>query len=89
MCAIVARQATALTFGMITMVDDAVGRVLKQLDELGLSDDTVVIFTSDHGDYMGDHQLMLKGPIRKGPSAGPEYSRKSNSSFIPGSSSRS
>lgn len=58
-----AREATALTFGMITMVDDAVGRILKRLGELGLADNTVVIFTSDHGDYMGDHQMMLKGPI--------------------------
>ena len=55
-----ARAIIALTFGMITMVDDAIGRVLKQLDELALADNTVVIFTSDHGDYMGDHGLMLK-----------------------------
>jgi len=55
-----ARQIIALTFGMITMIDDAIGRVLKRLDDLGLADDTVVIFTSDHGDYMGDHGLMLK-----------------------------
>jgi arylsulfatase A-like enzyme len=45
---------------MITMIDDAIGRVLKRLDEFGLADNTVVIFTSDHGDYMGDHGLMLK-----------------------------
>ena len=55
-----ARAIIALTYGMITMIDDAIGRVLQRLDELGLSDDTVVIFTSDHGDYMGDHGLMLK-----------------------------
>ncbi len=58
-----ARSATALTFGMITMVDDAIGRILDRLTRLGLDRNTVVIFTSDHGDYMGDHQLMLKGPI--------------------------
>jgi arylsulfatase A-like enzyme len=46
---------------MITMIDDGVAKVLKRLDELGLAKDTVVIFTSDHGDLMGDHQLMLKG----------------------------
>ena len=45
---------------MITMIDDAIGRVLRRLDDLGLAEDTVVIFTSDHGDYMGDHGLMLK-----------------------------
>ncbi len=55
-----ARSIIALTYGMITMIDDAIGRVLNRLDELGLADDTVVIFTSDHGDYMGDHGLMLK-----------------------------
>ncbi len=55
-----AREIIALTFGMITMIDDAIGRVMKQLDALGLAEDTVVIFTSDHGDYMGDHGLMLK-----------------------------
>ncbi len=55
-----ARAIIALTYGMITMIDDAVGRVLKRLEALGLAEDTVVIFTSDHGDYMGDHGLMLK-----------------------------
>jgi arylsulfatase A-like enzyme len=55
------REAIALTYGMIAMIDDGVARVLKRLDELGLAKDTVVVFTSDHGDLMGDHQLMLKG----------------------------
>ncbi|SPF75754.1 Arylsulfatase [Aliiroseovarius pelagivivens] len=55
-----ARAIIALTYGMITMIDDAIGRVLKRLEDLGLADNTVVIFTTDHGDYMGDHGLMLK-----------------------------
>ncbi|MEJ6392964.1 sulfatase-like hydrolase/transferase [Gymnodinialimonas sp. 2305UL16-5] len=55
-----ARAIIALTYGMITMIDDAIGRVLQQLKTLGLAENTVVIFTSDHGDYMGDHGLMLK-----------------------------
>ena len=55
-----ARAIIALTYGMITMIDDAIGRVMSQLSDLGLADNTVVIFTSDHGDYMGDHGLMLK-----------------------------
>ncbi len=57
------RQATALTFGMIAMIDDAIGRILERLESLGLAGKTVVIFTADHGDYMGDHQLLLKAPI--------------------------
>jgi arylsulfatase A-like enzyme len=57
-----AREAMALSCGMISMIDDAVGRVLAVLQERGLAEDTVVIFNTDHGDYLGDHQLMLKGP---------------------------
>src|SRR5262249_22810608 len=35
---------------------------LAQLAACGLADDTIVIFTTDHGDYLGDHRLLLKGP---------------------------
>jgi arylsulfatase A-like enzyme len=56
-----AQEARALTCGMIACVDDAIGAVLKALDRSGKRDDTVVIFTSDHGDHLGDHRLMLKG----------------------------
>jgi arylsulfatase A-like enzyme len=56
------RQAIALTYGMIAMIDDGVGRILDTLERLGLAERTVVLFTSDHADLMGDHQLMLKGP---------------------------
>jgi arylsulfatase A-like enzyme len=57
-----AREAMALSCGMIAMIDDAVGRVLAELAARGLSDDTIVIFTTDHGDFLGDHRLLLKGP---------------------------
>ena len=56
-----ARAALAATYGMIEFVDDGVGRILATLDRLDLTDDTIVIFTSDHGDMMGDHGLILKG----------------------------
>lgn len=58
-----AREAIALTYGQIAMIDDRIGQVLAKLDELGLAEDTVVIFTTDHGDFMGDHQLLLKGAL--------------------------
>jgi arylsulfatase A-like enzyme len=57
------REAIALTYGMITMIDDAIGSILGWLKTLGLDKDTVVVFTSDHGDFMGDHQLLLKGAL--------------------------
>lgn len=57
------REATALTYGMITMIDDAIGSILGWLKTLRLDENTVVIFTSDHGDFMGDHQLLLKGAL--------------------------
>jgi arylsulfatase A-like enzyme len=58
-----AREAKALTYGMIRNVDDRIGQVLAKLEELGLAENTVVIFTTDHGDFMGDHQLLLKGAL--------------------------
>jgi arylsulfatase A-like enzyme len=58
-----AREAIALSYGMISMVDDGIGRLLQTLAEVGQLDNTVVIFTSDHGDFMGDHGLMLKSTL--------------------------
>ena len=57
-----AREAMALSCGMIAMIDDAIGRVLATLAASGMANDTIVIFTTDHGDYLGDHRLLLKGP---------------------------
>jgi arylsulfatase A-like enzyme len=51
----------AAYYAMIKLIDDNVGRLLAALDELGLADDTVVIFTSDHGETLGDHGLIQKG----------------------------
>ncbi len=58
-----ARQITAVTYGMVAMIDDAIGRVMAKLRALDMERDTVVIFTSDHGDWMGDHGIMQKGPL--------------------------
>ena len=57
-----AREAMALSCGMIANIDDCIGAVLARLAASGLANDTVVIFTTDHGDYLGDHRLLLKGP---------------------------
>ncbi|MFP8879253.1 MAG: sulfatase-like hydrolase/transferase [Myxococcota bacterium] len=55
------QHARAAEYGMIEMIDDGVGKVLAALERSGTADDTIVIFTSDHGDMFGDHGLMLKG----------------------------
>lgn len=55
------RRARAYYYGNITFIDDEVGRLLAALDELGVSDNTIVAFVSDHGDLMGDHGLYFKG----------------------------
>ncbi|TDE03091.1 sulfatase [Jiangella asiatica] len=57
------QETKAAYYAMVTLVDDEVGRILNALDDEGLADNTVVIFTSDHGEMLGDHQLMLKGPM--------------------------
>ena len=51
------------TYAMIDLIDRSVGRIIKALKESGKYDDTIIIFTSDHGELMGDHGLWLKGPF--------------------------
>lgn len=48
------------TYAMVYQIDLAIGRILDALERLGLADDTIVAFTSDHGDYLGDHGLLRK-----------------------------
>ncbi len=54
------RKAIAEYYGMITAVDDQVGRMMRTLDELGLADDTIVLLSSDHGDMLGSQGRRLK-----------------------------
>lgn len=57
------RRIIANTFGQISLIDHTVGRMLIALEETGLAENTIVIFTTDHGDWLGDHGLVLKGPM--------------------------
>ena len=57
------RESAAKEYGMISLIDAGVGRILDRLDALGLRDDTVVVFTSDHGDMFGDHGILLKAAM--------------------------
>ncbi len=56
------RKITALTYAAISYVDAVMGQILAFLDKSGLSENTIVLFSSDHGDLMGDHGLLFKGP---------------------------
>ena len=47
-------------YGIISQLDDAIGRVLDKLDQLGIADNTIVIYISDHGDMCGGHRMMDK-----------------------------
>jgi arylsulfatase len=57
------REIWAITNGMISFIDDRIGHVLQNLKRLGLAENTVVVFLSDHGDTLGDHWMMNKGPF--------------------------
>lgn len=57
------RHLIANYYGMISLIDHNVGRILIALDELGLGGRTLVIYSTDHGDWLGDHGLVLKGPM--------------------------
>jgi arylsulfatase A-like enzyme len=54
------RQMRATYFGMMTEVDDCLGQVFAYLDATGQWDDTLIVFTSDHGEQLGDHHLLGK-----------------------------
>ncbi|UOQ86945.1 sulfatase family protein [Gracilibacillus salinarum] len=56
----VIRKVRATHYGMINFIDDNVGRVLETINHLGIKENTIIIFTSDHGDSMGAHQLIQK-----------------------------
>ena len=57
------RELIASYYGMVSLVDHNVGRMLTAIQDEGLAEYTLVIFTSDHGDWLGDHGLVLKGPM--------------------------
>jgi len=54
------RRVKALYYASITFIDEQIGRVLDELERKGLLDDTLIIFTSDHGELLGDHQSFTK-----------------------------
>ncbi len=54
------RKNMAIYYGMTSFMDAHIGRILDRLDELGLADNTLVVFTTDHGHFLGQHGLVAK-----------------------------
>jgi len=54
------KQMTSIYYGMVREVDDWIGKILQRVDDLGLADNTLIIFTSDHGEMLGDHGMHGK-----------------------------
>jgi len=54
------RLARAAYWGLVATLDQMIGRILDRLDTLGLTDDTLIVYASDHGDHLGDRGLWWK-----------------------------
>lgn len=54
------KRAKRAYYGSVSYVDDCIGRILQTLDDAGLADDTIVIFSGDHGDMLGERGLWYK-----------------------------
>ncbi len=55
------RHSIACYYGMVSFIDHEVGRVLDALDHLGIAENTLVLFSTDHGHFLGQHGLIAKG----------------------------
>jgi arylsulfatase A-like enzyme len=58
----VSRKLIAVYWGSVALIDKQIGRVLDAMARLGLTDETAVFFTCDHGEFTGSHRLHDKGP---------------------------
>ncbi|HJN14105.1 MAG TPA: sulfatase-like hydrolase/transferase, partial [Armatimonadota bacterium] len=55
------RKNVAVYYGMVTLMDKYIGAILDKLDDLGLADNTLVLFSTDHGHLFGQHGMIAKG----------------------------
>ncbi len=55
------RRSLACYYGMTSLIDQEVGRILDALDRLGIAENTLVVYTTDHGHFLGQHGLIAKG----------------------------
>jgi arylsulfatase A-like enzyme len=54
------RKDMAIYYGMTSFMDHHIGKMLDKLDELGIADNTLIVFTTDHGHFLGQHGLIAK-----------------------------
>ena len=57
------RNLVSVHHAMTRMVDDGIGRILDKLEELDMLEDTIIVFTADHGDFMAEHNMSVKGGV--------------------------
>lgn len=62
----IVKAMLAAYYAKVTMVDDNVGRLLGQLREMGLAENTLIVFTADHGNMLGDLNRWFKGVMYEG-----------------------
>ena len=55
------REVTAVHHGMVKLMDEEIGKIIRILKETGEYDNTLILFTTDHGDYLGNHGFLYKG----------------------------
>jgi uncharacterized sulfatase len=57
-----AKKFIAYTYGTLSLIDDNLGQILAALEKLGFAENTIVVYTSDHGELMAEHGMLFKGP---------------------------
>lgn len=57
------RDLTALYYGSVSWADEQIGSLMRALEENGLANNTIIVFTSDHGDNLGSHNLFNKDEL--------------------------
>lgn len=60
------RECLAAYYGQVEMIDHNIGRMLDELDRQGLADNTIILFTADHGDHAGQFGWLFKGTMYAG-----------------------
>lgn len=80
------RNVVAHYYALVSHIDDQIGRILTALDDTGQRDNTIVIFTADHGEHLGDHGQIGKGSPHDSAARVPLIIRYPNGTIVTGQS---